>query len=455
MATAGRACIVLVLTIAPLFVGLPAARAEAFFQVETSATAVHVAVTQEPASSIITASLLDDAVAYASSGFDSGGSSEALAAPAYPGRLVVQGPQLLCSELFSCPASPPDYPFLADASYPRRSRDTAQVSGQPTGAGPFVVTPLRATAKASAKDNTASTEAGRADLLAGTPGAVTVGASAATTAVTSRGRQALVTVTATASDISVAGLIHIDSVRAVDHVVMAVGRRPVAHPKVTVGGVTVSGHSATLDDTGLHVDGAAVRGLRREVSQRGVTIRTVGTQRHTTESGSRSQAVGLSIDVAIPVNGVPYIPNPLPPLPPPFDQIPALPGVNANGTYVGHISIGAVGAAAGVGSQPAFALPDGTLPTMDTTATSGTSGPARSSPLGGNDLVSKLATARPETAPSLAGRPNILRGFVDVVSKTQLETLYAVLALGSLALFIGWRTAVSLRRGGRGERGRT
>jgi hypothetical protein len=450
MATAGRACTVLAWAVAPLFVGLPAAHAESFFQVETSATAVHVAVTQEPASSIITASLFDDAVAYASSGFDSGGSSEALAAPAFPGRLVVQGPQLLCTQLFSCPVSPPDYPFLADASYPRQSHDTAQASGQPTGAGPFVVTPLRATADASARSNRAATEAGQTDMLAGTPGAVTVGASTATTAVASHGRQTVVHVTATASDITVAGLVHIASVKAVDRIVVAAGRRPVAHPTVTVSGVTVAGHTASIDASGVHVDGAGSGALLRQIDQRGVTIRAVGTQRHNSRTSTRSQAVGLSIEVALPVSGLPYIPNPLPPLPPPFDQIPALPGVNANGTYIAHISIGAVGAAAGVGTQPTFDLGDITpsvnsegVPT--TPAGAGTS--AGTAPLTGNDLVQELAAPAvtpPNIAPDGAG---VLRGFFDRVSKAQLETLYAVLALGSFGLFIGWRAAVSIRTG--------
>ena len=449
MATAGRACTVLVLAAAPTFVGLQTADAEAFFQVETAATAVHVAVTQEPASSIITASLFDDAVAYASSGFDSGGSSEALAAPAFPGRLVVQGPQLLCSQLFSCPASPPDYPFLADASYPRQSHDTADASGRATGGGPFVVTPVTATATASADGNDASTQAGRTDLLAGTPGAVTVGSSTATTAVRRTGRHTVVTVTATASDISVAGLVHIASVHAVDRVVIGVDRRPVAKPSVTVTGVAVSGHAASIDDTGLHIDGTDTGDLSRKVAQRGVTIHTVGTRRQTTGNASHSEAIGLAVDVALPVSGVPYIPNPLPALPPPFDQIPALPGVNANGTYVGHISIGAVGAAAGVGIQPTFDLGDGVSPAgAGLTPQTG----ARTSPggalLGGNDLVDKLAATAATTPPDVAGTaPTLLRGFADLISKQQLETLYAVLALGSLGLFLGWRAAVAVRAG--------
>lgn len=436
---------VFALTAAPLLTGVPAAHAEAFFQVQTSASAVHLTVTQEPASSIITASLLDDAISFAASEFDSGGTSEALAAPAFPGNLVVQGPELLCSQLFSCPATPPDYPLLADASYPRQRQDTATLSGQPMGTGPFVVSPVSATARAGADSNTASTKAGAADLLAGTPGAVTVGASAATTTVRHVAGHALVTVAASVSDIGIGGLVHIASVRAVDRVVASAGTPPTAHPSVTVTGVTVAGHAATIDDRGVHIDGAGAAGLGNTIAQQGLTIRTIGVQRRHTRNGSRSEALGLRIDVAVPVSGVPYIPNPLPPLPPPFDQIPALPGVNANGTYVGHITLGAVGAAAGVGTEPTFDL--GGVPTKPGQApTGGAATP--SAPLGGNALVDKLAT--PASAPprSIATpATGALRSFVDLVSKQQLETLYAVLALGSLALFVGWRTAVAVRAG--------
>jgi hypothetical protein len=45
-------------------------------------------------------------------------------------------------------------------------------------------------------------------------------------------------------------------------------------------------------------------------------------------------------------------------------------------------------------------------------------------------------------APAEAGA---LRGFVDRLSKGDIESLYLVLALGTLALFIGWRTAVAVR----------
>src|SRR3954463_12704920 len=183
MSVAGRVTTVGLFALAPLLPGTAPATADVFLQAQTTATAVHVTVTQQPAASIITASLFDDAVAYAAGDYDSGGSSEALAAPAFPGRLVVQGPQLLCSEVFDCPVSPPSYPLLADASYPRRPHDRATASGQPMGSGPFVVTPVSAGAAAGAAGNSGTTTGANASLLAGTPGAITIGASSASSTV--------------------------------------------------------------------------------------------------------------------------------------------------------------------------------------------------------------------------------------------------------------------------------
>jgi hypothetical protein len=441
----GRLCATAVIAVLPLTAGLPAARADVFFQAQTLATAVHVTVTQQPASSLITASLIDDAVSYASSQFDSGNTSEALAAPAFPGSLVVQGPQLLCSQLFSCPVTPPDYPLLADASFPRRAKDSATVSGSPMGSGPFVVTPLSANASAQADGNDATSQAGAVNLLTGTPGAIGVGASSASTSVRATKDGLVVTVTTFIHDIAIGELLHVSSVRAVDDVTLAPGRAPTARPEITVSGVTVAGHDASIDDKGLHVDGAGGAGLSRRVAQQGIAIRTVGAQHHATQSSSRSEATALAVDVSLPVSGVPYIPNPLPPLPPPFDQIPALPGVNANGVYVAHVTLGAVGAASALGAEPTFNL--GTrAPAPAGTAASTGAGPATAGLAGGNSFVSRLAqpsqTAPPAVAASL---PGPLRGFVDFLSKRDLESLYLVLALGTVALFIGWRTAVAIR----------
>ena len=439
-----RVCTAAIIAAVPLTTGLTAAHADVFFQAQTLATAVHVTVTQEPASSLITASLIDDAVSYASSEFDSGSASEALAAPAFPGNLVVQGPQLLCSQLFSCPVTPPDYPLLADASYPRQAKDTATLSGAPTGSGPFVITPLTADATAASDGNDANTRATGLELLAGTPGAITAGASDATASVHSTADGLVLSVTTVVHDIDIGDLVHIAAVHAVDEVTLSPRHAPVATPRITVTGVTVAGHGASVDDQGLHVAGAAGPGLTQRVDHQGISIRTVGARHQETSNSSRSEATALAVDVSLPVSGVPYIPNPLPPLPPPFDQIPALPGVDANGVYVAHVTIGAVGAAAGFGTEPTFPVGDtgqqthlGSPP--DAAARTGT-------PAGGNTFVNKLARPSQSAPPAVATAPrNVLRVFIDVVSKADMESLYLVMALGTLTLFVGWRAAVSIR----------
>jgi hypothetical protein len=247
-------------------------------------------------------------------------------------------------------------------------------------------------------------------------------------------------------DVSIGALLHIDAIRAVDHIQLQPGRQPVNHPSISVAGVTFAGQRASVDDQGVHVAGSDGPSATQRLAGQGISVRTVGIHRHATAAAARSDATALAVDVEIPVDGVPYVPNPLPPLPPPFDQVPQLPGVNANGLYVAHISLGAVGAVAGGGRQPTFDLggvgPVGDQPTNGTGPGTGATGP-----LGGRDLVNGLGSPSQQPPPAVAGPPATLaRQLTDLLSRRQLEVLYAVLALGTLGLFMSWRGAVSLHR---------
>jgi hypothetical protein len=449
MTVAGRVATVGFLALAPVLPPAAPATADVFLQAQTTATAVHVTVTQQPAGSIITASLLDDAVAYAAGDYDSGGSSEALSAPAFPGRLVVQGPQLLCSEVFDCPATPPAYPLLADASYPRRPRDRAAASGQPTGSGPFVVTPVTAGATAGAAGNSGTTNGAETSLLAGTPGALTLGASSASSALTETAAGLHVHVASHVSDITIAGVVHIAAVSARDDIVIKPGKRPVDTPSVTVTGVTVAGRAASIDDRGVHVIGTDAPSVGKQLDRSGVQVRLVGSHRADTAHGARSDATALEIDVAMPVSGVPYVPNPVPTLPPPFDQVPQLPGVNANGTYLARVTVGAVGAAAGFGQEPSFDL--GSFGTVGRPAAHGGAGGGSAAAGAPGSLGSRLGGSAPAGAapPPQVAAPQAggLRGILDGFTSGQIESLYAVVALGAALLFVGWRGAVLLRNG--------
>jgi hypothetical protein len=409
------------------------AQLDTVFQAQTAATAVHLTLTQEPASSIVTASLVDDATAYAASAFDSSGGSEAQAAAVFPGNLVVQGPALFCSQVFTCPFTPPDYPLLADASYPRHDHAQAAADQQSIGSGPLVVSPSRSTAAAGADSNTASTATGQTSILAGTPVAVTIGAAGAWSRVTS-GASGLVThVESRVSDIDIAGLVHVGSVHAYDDITVPPAGKPVDSPHIVITGVTVAGVPARIDDSGIHVAGTNGPALSQRVAQRGVDIRLVGVQRTDAGSLARSEATGLAVTFSLPVSGLPYVPNPLPS---PFDQVP---GVNANGTYVGYLTLGAVGAVAGANAQPSFAL-GGSFPL---------SGPSAGAPanaaLADNPLLGVPSAGGAVQAPQVSPPVRFLRGVLDGFT-TDLADLYAVLALGTVGLFVGWRATVALRR---------
>lgn len=418
------------------------ADADVVLQAQTAATAVHLSLTQQPASSLITASAVDDAAAYAASAYDSSGGSDAQAASFYPGNLVAQGPALFCSQLFPCPAAPPDYPLLADASYPRRTHAEAQPGATDVGSGPFVVSPSTAVASATTDGNSGRTSAGGTTLFAGTPAVVDIGAATSTSSIATKAGALVVHVESVASDIDVAGVLHIESVRAVDDVTIRAGDKPIDAPHITVSGVTVGGTAATVDETGVHVAGQTLPSAVQRLAQQGLTVTTVGAERHDSGSLARSQATGLAIDFSLPVSGVPYIPNPASSYPP-FDNVP---GVNANGSYVGRITIGAVGAVAGANSEPAFDLggvfPLGP-PTQPAGATGGgTGGGATSSVITGGTTSTTTDSGQP---PTVAQRPGLLRGVLDGFT-TNLADLYAVIALGSVTLFVGWRGAMAARR---------
>jgi hypothetical protein len=227
--------------------------------------------------------------------------------------------------------------------------------------------------------------------------------------------------------------VHVSTVRALDDITVPPAGRPVDSPHIVVSGVTVAGVPARIDERGIHVAGNDGPGLTQRVAQQGVDVRLVGVQRTDAGSLARSEATGLAVTFSLPVSGLPYVPNPLPA---PFDQVP---GVNANGTYVGYLTLGAVGAVAGANAQPSFAL-GGSFPLTPPAAR----GPADTA-LADNPLLGAPGATAPVRAPAVSPPVRLLRGVLDGFT-TGLADLYAVLALGTMALFVGWRVTVAVRR---------
>src|SRR5947209_1974232 len=230
-AASGLAVSALVAAAGPTHADTPnQAEQDTEFQAQTAAAAVHFVLTQQPASSIVTADLVNDATGYTAGAFDSSGGSEAQAASVFPGTLVVQGPALFCAQVFTCPTTPPDYPLLADASYPRRGHAEASADQKPVGQGPLVVSPSASTATANGDGNSAQTAAGSVSILSGTPVALTAGSSTALTRVESTTTSMVTHVESTVSDVDIAGLVHIGSIRAVDDITVAATGKPVDRP---------------------------------------------------------------------------------------------------------------------------------------------------------------------------------------------------------------------------------
>jgi hypothetical protein len=436
----GAAAAALVVTAVPAWAAQPASahsKGTSYFSATTTASAIHVSFTQSPAASIITGSLVNDAAGYATSGFASGGSSQAAAAPLYPGTLVVGGPGLLCTDLFTCPIAPPAYPLLADASYPRSPNARVSTS-KPHSVGKVLsVTPSLATAHAHTGDNAATTSTGRVSLLGATRLGVSVGSSEASTRTTTHGDVLRVRVRSAVSDIAVGPLLRIGEIRTTDLLTLRPGHAPVDRPRVTVGQVTVAGQKATITRHGIEAAGHGVgSSLATKLVRSGVVVRSLGVTRTDHANSARSSAGGVEIDFAAPVKGVPYIPNPLSGLPG-LDQIP---GVDLKGTYLGVIQLGGAGAAGAVQHQRG-------LPALPPASTTGRS------PHAGTVGHSGAAPASVQPPPSVAPSPVVAVAppstpatLFSSLSRISLMTLYLVLALGTAGLFLAWRGTVSYRR---------
>jgi hypothetical protein len=417
-------------------------RPSSYFTATTAASAFHVSFTQAPATSIITGTLVNDDAGYATSGFDTGGSSEAEAAALYPGSLVAGGPGLLCTELFSCPFSPPAYPLLADASYPRQPHAHV-ASSKPTGLGNVLrVTPSYATAKAGAGGNTGTTRTGRVSLLGMTPYGLSFGASSSSSRVASHGATMVVHVVSRVSDVKVGPLLRIGSIRTTDRLSLARGHHPVDRPKVRISGVTVAGKHATITAHGVQVAGHSLgSALSTKLVRSGVEVHSLGVARSDHAKSARSSAGGVEIAFALPVKNAPYVPNPLAGLPG-LDQIP---GVDLKGTYLGVVQLGGAGAAAAVQQQPGPAK----LPPV---TTNGRKAPSTGRSGAGNLASTQNAASRPNgptgggAAPVVAAGPTKPTAYFVGLSRDDLLTLYLVIAFGTAGIFLGWRGSVVARR---------
>lgn len=423
-----------------------------FYSVATEAAGVQLVSVQNPPLGPVTNQFVQDTVGYAASSLDSGGGSSAAAATFYPGELAAQAGSLICTQFIpsgqpvQCPTTPPPYPLLADAQYPTNEQDTASANGQQVGGDsvPLLITPGIAEATAHERDNSSHTTVASGSLLTGTPAALSIGAVTSATSTTVDGKGVHVHVETTVHDITLPGRLHIDVLHAVDQLLVPEGGKPVGAPQVTIGGVTVAGHAATIDEKGVHIEGQAAPSLLQNIAQQGMDVRFGGIDKTLALGTARTAAYGLQVQFDRPINGIPYqcLASPTVPLPDPLpNQVPCPP--DANRQYTVTLNLGAVGAA--VIAQPGdnLSFPDfsGGLPTP---GSFGVGAPSFTPPGAGGTLPSVAgATGTAGTTgarPQVAARPQ--RGVALLTD--DLSTLYLALAGGAAALFLGWRAATVL-----------
>ncbi len=415
------------------------------FHVETTVAGVSVTSTQQPALSVVTANLVDSAVAYAATTLDASGGSRARAAGYFPGDLVVQGPSLLCGMSGGCPVNPPSYPLLADASYPTHPHAHAGPAA-PVGDGATVTAAAGgADATAGPQATSALTRAGAVHALAGTPAAVSVGASTATSTASARSDGVHVHVESLLHDVSIAGLLRVRTVDVVDEIVARPDATPTDRPTVELSGVSFAGQSATVDATGVHVAGHTGPSPARQLSRQGVTVSVLGADRADSTGAARSTARGLMVSFALPVSGVPYVPNPLP-CP---DSFPfCLGGANVNATYVGTLVLGSAGIA--VDAEPPLGLGAVLLSPLSATAATAGAAQAGAAAAAGPALLSPSQHGGPDGAPVVAGPPSAgSRSLLAGLTRLPLDALYAVLAVVTVVLFVGWRATMTFASGRR------
>jgi hypothetical protein len=148
------------------------------------------------------------------------------------------------------------------------------------------------------------------------------------------------------------------------------------------------------------------------------------------------------IKTSVPVKNAPYVPNPVSSIPP-FNQVPVT-GVDANGTYLATLQLGAAGSAAamlrqadiglgGLGPQPVQPVHQPSRHVTRATGgiPSGGGGSAPAPPAAGASAPAAGSPPKVAASPRASG---LLSGF-----GLDLSRLYLVLALGSGALFLGWR----------------
>lgn len=326
-----------------LFGGGPA-RADArpaSFGGESTATGFHAVFDSTPGLTPV-ADLFHIDAPYADAEFDSTGGADAGAASLYPGAGPLGVPALICILANGCPATPPDYPLYAEASYPTQQDAKATASADPQNAGPAYLAPSVVAAHADTDTVRADAQA----ASAGVTGVLDVDAVHVSTTQGFERATLVVRSTSVLKGIDIGGAVHIDQLRSVSIAKVDGGKLSTGDATTTLSGVTVQGQGATIDEHGIHIadkgDGgqalAAANDALKQLAASGISARLLPPDQKVRPGHVAAATSGLLVSFKHTVSDVPGLPPCVDP------NIPC--GVSVDRDYFGTISLGGAGVVA-------------------------------------------------------------------------------------------------------------
>jgi hypothetical protein len=363
------------------------------------------------------------------------------------------------------PSFPPPDPIDAHATYPAHQVGTApllgktpaQVSVDESG---FAFDAAAARAEAHQYDTSTRASAQNLEIA----GVLSVGSSRTTTSQKATA-QALTTVAVSSlNNVALGGkLLNIGNIRSTTTVVSRPGKAATDTTTTVLSDVRVAGLAATIDATGIHLNGNVLPGnlvkqveklVNKVLNAAGIKVSLADVTRTDDDNGHSVAANGLLITFDRSVAGTPPItvaPPPGIPCPPQLQSLPVDPcagvSLSLDGKYHGQVALGQVGVVsmaqpgADLGSLP----PDGgTTPPGGTVSAGGGDGgmpPVDATLPGGGTSATGGEGSGP--APVVSAPTRTVADQLTGVSH-RLEWFFPLFALGFLALIGRFRTPARL-----------
>jgi hypothetical protein len=367
---------------------------------DSTATAMHFSADRNPQPTPVT-DLFHAELSWATTSLDSSGNASGRAASIFPGDGLLGVPSLFCQVRKEICLPVPQFPVLAQASYPVTPDDAAATSKGTQSQGPLTVQPNVITAHADPTRVEATSEAAGA----GVSTVVSADSVHTHSKQSFEGSTLVVTAESAVKNLEIGGRLHIDSVRSLATARVDGGKVSAATVDTTVSGATLAGQPVTIDSTGIHAggsgDGGALNGAAntalKALDASGFTVRTLVPTKTVKPGAASANTGGLLVTFAQTVAA------PAPPQPP--APIPGPPP--ASGDYRGSVTIAGAGVAAFATPADLFGSPAVDVGSVGGPATLPTSPlqPAGTAPQTGAAPAPAVGAAPPAAAPVAAAAP--------------------------------------------------